>query len=68
VKDCVLFPAYGRKYKTPAQAEDDFNNGKDFKFQTNSGAYAGKPDLKKMGYTAVFIKMEEPGLYHKVTI
>lgn len=50
----VLKPAYGRKYKTIEEAEQDWNDGKDFRILC--GPYCSIRDtdlLKHMGHAVV---------------
>ncbi len=49
-------PAYGRVYKTQAEAVADFDAGKDFKIE--AGPYMSKRDVSAMkaeGYTTIVI-------------
>jgi len=39
----TLTPAYGRDYKSGADAQNDFNAGKDFIFHDATSRYDGKP-------------------------
>lgn len=51
----VVVPAYGRKYKTSAEAVEAWKSGKDFKIV--NGPYCSVRDLHRLGCSSVWIDL-----------
>ena len=64
-----LIPAYGRDYKSKAEVEKDFNDGKDFTIADVSspydGKYINKPQVIEAGVSIVTVRY---GKLRKVTM
>jgi hypothetical protein len=56
-KSITVTPAYGRDYKTEAEARADWNSGKDFSIP--GGGYVNKEDAEKAGITEVRIRFRK---------
>jgi hypothetical protein len=57
----VLFPAYGRKYNSKAQAIDDYTSGKDFRLGKD-GPYCSCRDFRNQEVSLNY----GPGLYVEI--
>lgn len=56
----TLTPAYGRDYKSKKEALEDFNNEKDFVYNSfNRQTYCTKKDLIEGGETSVQIRFKK---------
>ncbi len=60
----TLVPAYGRDYKSQADALKDFNDNKDFMAvdMQRGGGYTNKADLEQMGTDQVAIRYNKQKL------